>query len=98
MTAQITVTDITPQKALALSREGFDWLNYVQGRLNETIPDAARKTGGRSCSVEFYCMNDISLAECTIKVTDALKRLGWTVGDVSTDQQCKNTIRVDVGW
>ena len=92
------VNDITPQKALELSREGFDWRGYVQTRLNETIPDAARSTGARSCTVEFACVNDVSLSTCTEKVMHELKCLGWRAGNVTTAQLGKGAIQVVVCW
>jgi ferredoxin len=93
-----TVNDITPQKALELSREGFDWRGYVQTRLNETIPDAARATGARSCTVEFACTNDVPLSTCTTKVLHELKCLGWGTGDVTTVQPSNDGIQVVVYW
>ncbi len=93
-----TINGITPQKALELSREGFNWREYVQMRLNETIPDAARSTGARSCTVEFACVNGVSLAACTEKVQHELKRLGWGTADVITAQPGKDAIQVVVCW
>ena len=92
-----TVNDITPQKALELTQKGFDWLRYVQDRLNAQVPLEANK-GNRTCSIVFDCKNEISLAECSEKVTDALEQLGWSVCDTSTNTSDKHSILVEVRW
>lgn len=88
---------VTPQKALDMSRKGYDWLRYVQERLNSRVPEEACK-GVRSCSIEFECKNDVTLAECTEKVTTSLKRLGWGVEETEVHSNNKKSIIVTVKW
>lgn len=93
----LTTNDITPQKALELTQKGFDWLRYVQDRLNIQVPLEANK-GNRSCTIVFDCKNEISLAECSEKVSDALKRLGWGVEETEVHSNNKKSIIVTVKW
>lgn len=91
------IVGITPEKALELTQQNYDWKKYVQSCLDCYVPVAAGK-GERSCKVEFCCKNGVSLAECTDKVTAVLKELGWSVGDTSVSPHGKTSIYIEVFW
>lgn len=91
------IVGVTPEKALELTRKGYDWKKYVQSRLDCCVPIAADK-GERNCVIEFDCKNGISLAECTANVTSVLKELGWGTGDVTNSPSSKFAIRINVWW